>query len=74
MNQTRNIKKAMMNLLDCGITDKSEIYTEIVEDLQVPRPTVRRVAHDLKKELIAKVRVLESGDKEQIFPIRMPIH
>ena len=41
--------------MDKGATDKQDIYTKVVDDLGVPRPTVRRVARDLRNELLAKV-------------------
>lgn len=49
-----------MELLDKGMTDKQEIYTKVVESLGVPRPTVRRVARDLRTELEVKVEILSS--------------
>jgi hypothetical protein len=47
-------------LLDKGLTDKQDIYTKVVEELGVPRPTVRRVARDLRNELLQKIKILQS--------------
>lgn len=58
--QSTNIKQAINSLLDKGFTDKQDIYTKVVEDLGVPRPTVRRVARDLRNELLQKIKILQS--------------
>ncbi len=69
--QSTNIKQAINSLLDKGLTDKQDIYTKVVEELGVPRPTVRRVARDLRNELLQKIQILQSevlkpgsGDKD----------
>ena len=54
------IKAAINTLLDNGITDKQDIYTKVVDELGVPRPTVRRVARDLRNELLDKIKILQS--------------
>jgi len=58
--QSTNIKQAINQLLDKGFTDKQDIYTKVVEELGVPRPTVRRVARDLRNELLQKIQILQS--------------
>ena len=55
-----SIKAAINTLLDNGITDKQDIYTKVVDELGVPRPTVRRVARDLRNELLDKIKILQS--------------
>jgi hypothetical protein len=59
-NQSSVIKDAINFYLDKGITDKQEIYNKVVDELGVPRPTVRRVARDLKNELLQKIALLNS--------------
>ena len=59
-NQSTVIKAAINTLLDNGITDKQDIYTRVVDELGVPRPTVRRVARDLRNELLDKIKILQS--------------
>ena len=59
-NQSTVIKAAINTLLDNGITDKQAIYTKVVDELGVPRPTVRRVARDLRNELLEKISILQS--------------
>ncbi|MDC0041102.1 hypothetical protein OAJ50_00085 [Candidatus Nitrosopelagicus sp.] len=62
-NQSTVIKAAINSLLDKGITDKQDIYTKVVDELGVPRPTVRRVARDLRNELLEKIQILQSDTK-----------
>lgn len=59
-NQSTVIKDAINSYLDKGLTDKQDIYTKVVDELGVPRPTVRRVARDLRNELLAKIKILQS--------------
>ena len=59
-NQSTIIKEAINSYLDKGVIDKQDIYTKVVDELGVPRPTVRRVARDLRTELLQKIQVLQS--------------
>jgi len=59
-NQSTVIKEAINSYLDKGLTDKQDIYSKVVNDLGVPRPTVRRVARDLRNELLEKISILHS--------------
>ena len=59
-NQSTIIKEAINSYLDKGTTDKQEIYTKVVDELGVTRPTVRRVARDLRTELLQKIEILQS--------------
>jgi len=45
-------------LLDSGINVKEEIYTKVVISLNVPRPTVRRVASGLRSKMIEQANIL----------------
>ena len=63
-NQTLEIKKAIESCMDKGMTDKQEIYTKVVNDLNVPRPTVRRVARDLRIEMLKKIDILQASISE----------
>ena len=62
-NQSAVIKEAINSCLDKGLTDKQIIYSKVVDDLRVPRPTVRRVARDLRNELLEKINILQSESK-----------
>ena len=58
-NQSSLIQEAILKHMDNGTTDMGEIYTLIVDELSVPRPTVRRVARDLRLDLMRKIEILE---------------
>ena len=63
-NQSTIIKEAINSLLDEGITDKQDIYSKVVDNLGVPRPTVRRVARDFRNELLTKIKILQSETQQ----------
>ena len=67
-NQSTVIKEAINSLLDEGITDKQDIYSKVVDNLGVPRPTVRRVARDLINELLTKIKILQSEAQQTTVP------
>ena len=67
-NQSPVIKEAINSLLDEGITDKQDIYSKVVDKLGVPRPTVRRVARDLRNELLTKIKILQSETQQTTVP------
>jgi len=59
VRQNSVIKEAINTYLERGIKDKQDIYTRVVDDLGVPRPTVRRVARELRNELLGKIDALQ---------------
>ena len=65
-NQSTVIKETINSLLDDGVTDKQDIYSKVVDKLGVPRPTVRRVARDLRNDLLAKIKILQSESQQTI--------
>ena len=65
-NQSTEIKEAINSFLDKGVKDKQDIYSKVVDELGVPRPTVRRVARDLRNELVAKIEILQSETNSSI--------
>lgn len=67
-NQSTVIKQAINAYLDKGLTDKQDIYSKVVDELGVPRPTVRRVARDLRNELLAKIKILQSETNNVASP------
>ena len=71
-NQSTVIKAAINSLLDKGVTDKQDIYTKVVDELGVPRPTVRRVARDLRNELLEKIQILQSDTKTSTATVEVP--
>ncbi len=60
-NQSARIKEKINSFLDQGLTDKQAIYNKVVDELGVPRPTVRRVARDLRNELLEKINNLQAA-------------
>ena len=68
-NQSTIIKEKINELLSPphNITDKQIIYTK-VQELGFPRPTVRRVAGELRNELLAKIKILQSEAQQTIIP------
>ena len=70
-NQSTVIKAAINSLLDKGVTDKQDIYTKVVDELGVPRPTVRRVARDLRNELLDKIQILQSDTKTSTASVQV---
>ncbi len=67
-NQSTVIKEAINSLLDEGVTDKQDIYSKVVDKLGVPRPTVRRVARELRNELLSKIKILQSETQQSTVP------
>ena len=65
-NQSTVIKETINSLLDEGVTDKQDIYSKVVDKFGVPRPTVRRVARDLRNDLLAKIKILQSESQQTI--------
>ena len=68
-NQSTVIKEKINELLSPphNITDKQVIYTK-VQELGFPRPTVRRVAVELRNELLAKIKILQSETQQTTVP------
>ena len=68
-NQSSVIKEKINELLSppYNITDKQVIYTKI-QELGFPRPTVRRVAGELRNELLAKIKILQSETQQTTVP------
>ena len=60
MSQSEDIAFAIERYMENGMTNKQEIFTKVVEVLGVPRPTVRRVARDLRIKLATYARILKA--------------
>jgi len=65
ISQTKSVMLEINKLIDEGMKDRTEIYTKVVENLKVPRPTVRRIASELRTELQAKVDILSAIECEK---------
>ena len=59
-NMTSIIEVALEQKLDSGMRDKNQIIAMIVDELGVPRPTVRRIARDLRNKYLDRVKILQS--------------
>ncbi len=60
MSQSDAIKEKLNYYLDRGMTDKTSIFTRVVDDLGVPRPSVRRIAGELRTEFRRRIQILQS--------------
>lgn len=58
MNQNEAIKNAMIRLMRTGKHTKDDIYDHCEKVMGYPRPTVRRVARDLRIELQSQLDIL----------------
>ncbi len=67
-NQNAIIKEKITSLIDEGVKDKQEIYSKVVEQLGYPRPTVRRVARELRSDLLNKIKILQSESQQTTVP------
>jgi len=59
-NLTPIIIACIEKYLEKGITDKEEIFRKVCDELGVPRPTVRRIARDMRIEMERKIKILQS--------------
>lgn len=46
--------------MNLGYTDKHEIYSKVVDATNVARPTVRRIARDLRNYYQSRIKILQS--------------
>lgn len=60
MTRTTIVIHEVEKLLDAGYTDKDLIIAEVVEQLGIPRPTVRRIIRDMRNEMTRKIKILQS--------------
>ena len=59
MTEGNLVKQKINQLLDDGYTNNKEIITKVVNELDIKRPTVRRLARELRIELVKKLSILE---------------
>lgn len=59
------IRLEILKELENGQRNKSQIFTNVVDNLGVPRPMVRRCSRELIAELLDKVKILTS-DLERV--------
>ncbi len=61
----KNLKKSLSG---DKIKEVSPPISKVVDNLGVPRPTVRRVARDLRNELLTKIKILQSETQQTTVP------
>lgn len=59
MTQEKRIKTAILEYIKNGMTDKAQIYTCVMHDLDVPRPSIRRVVSSLRADITTEITKLE---------------
>jgi len=59
-NLTPIIIACIEKQLENGMTNKEEIFRKVCDELGVPKPTVRRIARDLRIEMQRKIKILQS--------------
>jgi len=59
-NLTSIVTACIEQYLAKGLTEKEEIFRKVCDELGVPRPTVRRIARDLRIEMQRKIKILQS--------------
>jgi len=57
-SQSQRVRYEILSCLNSGMTDKQEIYNAVCITTETTRPTVRRVASVLKKELQSHYSIL----------------
>ena len=69
-NQNTEIKEKLDELMSPpnNITDKQILYTKVSDAGPYPRPTVRRVAAELRNELLNKIKILQSQTPQATTP------
>ena len=60
MSQNEVIKKEMTRLMKDGMVDKHDIFDHLHKVMGFKRPTIRRVAGDLRTELKLQLQILSS--------------
>ena len=60
LNQTQYGKVLINSLLEKG-KGRETIYEEVMQEMKIPRSTVRRIAREVRIELAAKLNLLEGG-------------
>ena len=60
-SQSNKIIHQIDVLIDSGVTNKTELYTKIVDKTGLPRSTIRRITGEYKKQIERKIRILTSS-------------
>lgn len=60
------IRRQILIAINNGITNKSEIYTNVCGILKVPRATVRRVTRDIIIDMEYKLKILRGTNNTNV--------
>lgn len=60
-SQSEKIIHQIDVLINSGVTNKTELYTKIVDKTGLPRSTIRRITGEYKKQIERKIRILTSS-------------
>jgi hypothetical protein len=52
--------------IDSGLTDKTDIYSKIVEQTGMKRPEVRKYAREYRVFLLEKIKILQSEGSKSL--------
>jgi len=63
---TQRVEHAIEQKLEKGLVNKQEIYSLIVQEFNIPRPTVRRIARGLRIKYLERVKILQSDLKYDV--------
>ena len=58
INTEKIVTNMVDSLLDKGMISKQEIVEKVVQETGFPRPTVRRIIRDMRKDMIKKINIL----------------
>lgn len=61
------IRQAIISAISSGMKDKDAIYTHVMTQLNVPRPTVRRVTREYILDLEYRLSILKPAPGETTF-------
>lgn len=67
MKKTNLVKEKINELLDLGYIDKRKITDIVVKELDVPRPTVRRITREFRSDLLKKLLILQCDNMGDLF-------
>ncbi len=66
MNKTKEGKKQIELLIESGVTNKQQIYSKLVEIMDIKRPTARRIAREFLIDLTKKIEIITNKQHKTI--------
>jgi len=68
-SQPEKIKHVIDLLIESGVRNKTQLYSRLVTKTGLPRPTIRRISAEYKKQLMRKVMVLSDSKNMKKFKV-----